>query len=320
VTDADLVLGHIRPDNFAGRLRLRSDLAEEAIRRGIADALFGGDALAAAVGIRLVVDNQMADLIRRTTLERGQDPRRFVLMAYGGAGPVHAVSYAAEAGIGRVVVPYFATVHSAHGATGLDLRHTLASSEPAVLPGDPARIEEIFRGLETGGHKLLTTSGVPPEHRVLARWVEARYRRQVHVLRVDAPEIIDTAGVEALARRFEAAYEKFFGPGTAYRDAGIELVNYGVEAVGRTEKPPLEAVARGNDAPVGRRPAWCLVRRAMVETPVYDGPGLPGGARFEGPAVIDHPGTSIVVPTGWRVEIDAFGNTHVISPSWSEHP
>src|SRR4029078_6689694 len=116
-TDADLVLGYLSPDRFlGGRMKLHPDRALEAITRRIADPLFEGDALAAAAGIRKVIDSQMADLIRKSTLARGCDPREFVVFAYGGAGPVHAASYAAEVGIRRIVVPFFATVHSAYGA------------------------------------------------------------------------------------------------------------------------------------------------------------------------------------------------------------
>ena len=113
VTDADLVLGYLSPDRFlGGRMQLHADRAADAIKRRIGDPLFGGDTLAAAAGIRTVIDSQMADLIRKSTLERGHDPRDFVVFAYGGAGPVHAASYAEEVGVSRIIVPFFATVHS----------------------------------------------------------------------------------------------------------------------------------------------------------------------------------------------------------------
>src|SRR5690606_38188722 len=115
VTDADLVLGLLDPERFlGGRLSLRKDLAEKAIA-GIADELFGGDVVAAAAGIRTIVDSQMADLVRKTTIERGYDPRRFVLFAYGGAGPLHAAGYARGLGIDEIIIPSAATVYSAYG-------------------------------------------------------------------------------------------------------------------------------------------------------------------------------------------------------------
>src|SRR6185295_10860199 len=115
VTDADVVLGYISTDRFlGGRMSLSYDLAHEAIKTRIADPLFEGDVIAAAAGIRRVVDAQMADLIRKTTLQRGHDPRRFALMAYGGSGPVHAASYGADLGMSEIIIPFHASVHSAY--------------------------------------------------------------------------------------------------------------------------------------------------------------------------------------------------------------
>ena len=313
VTDADVALGYIAPDNFlGGRMMLHRDRALDAIRTRVAEPLFGGDVIAAAAGIRRVVDSQMADLIRKCTLERGYDPRDFVMMAYGGAGPVHAASYAAEVGATKVLVPYFATVHSAYGAALSDIRFSLQFSEPIVLPNDPARIEAIFTTMEAKGADALGRADVAAARRRYDRWVEARYRRQVHQLRIAAPAIIDTAALEQLAQAFEREYERLFGPGSGLADAGIELINYGVDAVGLVDKaPPGKATGSGPVAPASTRETYCPRRQAMVPTPIYDGPALPPGAEIEGPAVIEHPGTTIVVLAGQSARIDAFLHTHI---------
>jgi len=313
VTDADVVLGYIAPDNFlGGRMKLHRDRALEAIRTRIAGPLFGGDVIAAAAGIRRVVDSQMADLIRKCTLERGYDPRDFVMMAYGGAGPVHAASYAAEAGVTKLLVPYFATVHSAYGAALSDIRFSLQFSEPIVLPNDAARIEKIFADMEAKGAEALERADVPPANRRYHRWVEARYRRQVHQLRIPAPAVVDEAALGPLARAFEREYERLFGPGSGMADAGIELVNYGVDAVGVVDKAPWkEAPRTGTDAPSSMRDVYCPLRQAMVPTPVYDGPGLPPGTVIAGPAAIEHSGTTIVILAGQSASIDAFRHTHI---------
>ncbi|MBM3647221.1 MAG: hydantoinase/oxoprolinase family protein [Alphaproteobacteria bacterium] len=313
VTDADVALGYISPDRFlGGRMKLDRDRALDAIRRRVADPLFGGDVIAAAAGIRKVVDSQMADLIRKSTLERGYDPRDFVMMAYGGAGPVHAASYALEAGVRRVVVPFFATVHSAYGAAISDVRFSLQFSEPIVLPGSAERIEAIFAAMESKGADALMRADIAPERRRFGRWVEARYRRQVHQLRIAAPARIDAAAVALLIAAFEREYERLFGPGSGLADAGVELINYGVEAVGVVPKAPwLEAPAGSDAAPATRRPTFCPRRSAMVETPIYDGPALPPGTSIAGPAVIEHPGTSIVVLAGQSATVDAYLHTHI---------
>lgn len=313
VTDADVALGYIDPGNFlGGRMQLHRDKALEAIRIKVADPLFGGDVLAAAAGIRKVVDSQMADLIRKCTLERGYDPRDFVMMAYGGAGPVHAASYAAEAGATRLLVPYLATVHSAYGAALSDIRFSLQFSEPIVLPNDPARVEKIFATMEEKGSEALDRADVPASKRAYHRWVEARYRRQVHQLRIPAPTTIDEAAIPQLVKAFEQEYERLFGPGSGLSDAGVELINYGVDAVGVVDKAPWDEKAKaGTTQPGSTREAYCPRRQAMVPTPVYDGPSLPPDTRLEGPAIIEHPGTTIVILSGQQAHIDSFGHTHI---------
>ena len=315
VTDADLVLGYLSPDRFlGGRMALHPDRAHAAIASRIAAPLFDGDVLAAAAGIRQVIDSQMADLIRKVTLERGYDPRDFAMMAYGGCGPAHACSYGADAGAAEVVIPFFATVHSAVGAALSDTRFSLRHSEPMVLPVDPARLEAIYAAMERAGERELAAADVPPARRAFRRWVEARFRRQVHHVRIDAPARFDAQSLAALAPAFEREYERLFGPGSALTDAGIELVNYGVDAIGATDKPAFErAAAGGRPAPRTERRAWCPRERAMVATPIYDGPSLAPGTELAGPVVIEHPGTTIVALAGQRVRIDEWRHTHLFT-------
>lgn len=313
VTDADVVLGYIAPERFlGGRMVLRADLAVQAIKTHLADALFGGDTLYAAAGVRQVIDSQMADLIRKSTLERGYDARDFVMMAYGGSGPAHAASYGAEVGVREIIVPYFATVHSAYGAAISDVRFSLAFSDPLTLPVAADRVESIYAEMEKRGKALLAEADVRPGQRRYERWVEARYRRQVHHVRIPVPTRFDMEATQALARAFHEEYERLFGRGSGLRDAGIELVNYGVEAIGVVDKPATERAPSGKAPnPRAKRPTYCPRRRAMVETSIYDGPALPAGMVIAGPAVIEHPGTNIVVLDGQNARIDHFRHTHI---------
>lgn len=313
VTDADVVLGYIAPERFlGGRMLLRMDLAAQAIKTHLADALFGGDTLCAAAGVRQVIDSQMADLIRKSTLERGHDPRNFVMMAYGGSGPAHAASYGAEVGVREIIIPYFATVHSAYGAAISDVRFSLAFSDPLTLPAATARVEAIYAEMEMRGMKLLAEADVRPERRKFERWVEARYRRQVHHVRIPVAARFDADAMHALASAFHKEYERLFGPGSGLRDAGIELVNYGVEAIGVVDKPITERARAGKaPGPRAQRLTYCPRRRAMVETSIFDGPALPAGMQVPGPAVIEHPGTNIVVLDGQNARIDDFRHTHI---------
>jgi N-methylhydantoinase A len=315
VTDADVVLGYVSPERFlGGRMKLDRELAVEAIRRRIAVPLFNGDVMAAAAGIRRVVDAQMADLIRKTTLQRGHDPRRFAMMAYGGSGPVHAASYGGDLGVSEIIIPFHAPVHSAFGAALSDVRFSLRYSDPLTLPVEPQRLEAIYAAMEAQGARLLAEADVAESERRYERWVEARYRRQVHTVRVRVPgEIASAATVQETAEAFEAEYERLFGPGSALKDAGIELVNYGVDAIGIVDKPDLVKRNGGAKASAStRRPTFCPFANAMIDTPVYDGGQLSGGAGISGPAVIEHPGTTVVVHSGHTARIDEFGNTRIV--------
>ncbi len=314
VTDADVVLGYISPDRFLdGRMRLDPERAHEAIRSRIAEPLFGGDVLAAAAGIRRVVDSQMADLIRKTTLERGHDVRDFTMMAYGGAGPTHACSYSPDAGCREIIVPAVATVHSAFGAALTDVRFSLRHSDPMVLPVPPERLEAIYAEMQAQGRLHLAEADVHEADRAFPRWVEARYRRQVHTVRVPAPAGIDAAALDTIATAFHAEYERLFGVGTGLVGAGIELINYGVDAIGRIMRhaPHVLATATGTPQPRLTRPVWCAVQAAMVDTPVYDGATLGAGATVGGPAIVEQPGTTVVVLTGQSARVDTFGHIHI---------
>ena len=147
------------------------------------------------------------------------------------------------------------------------------------------------------------------------RWVEARYRRQVHTVRVRVSEKIDSvASVKRIAEAFETEYERLFGPGSALKDAGIELVDYGVDAIGVVTKPAAVKHTGGNGTtPRIRRKAFCPIAGEMIDTPIYEGAALQAGASVSGPAVIEHPGTTIVLHTGHKARIDEFGNTRIAS-------
>jgi N-methylhydantoinase A len=314
MTDADIVLGYISPDRFLdGQMLLDPARAHAAIREHIAEPLFDGDVLAAAAGVRRVVDSQMADLIRKTTLERGHDTRNFVMMAYGGAGPTHACSYGPESGCSEIIIPAVATVHSAFGAAMTDVRFSLRYSDPLVLPVPAPKLETFFADMEAQGRDLLNDADMSAADTSFHRWVEARYRRQVHTVRVPAPGFIDDPGIAAIADAFHREYERLFGIGTGLTDAGIELINFGVDAVGQVGKhaPRRLAPQSGTPQPRLNRDAYCAVAGAMVDTPVYDGITLGSGAAFDGPAIIEQPGTTIVLLTGQAAQIDDFGHIHV---------
>lgn len=315
VTDADLALGLLNPERFlGGRLRLRPDLAEQAIRERVANRLFDGDVTRAAAGIRQVVDAQMGDLVRKMSIERGYDPREFVLLAYGGAGPLHAAGYARDVGVRQIIVPPAATVYSAFGAAASDIHHSLQRSFGGIFPDDLDEIARLYAEMERAACELLQRQGVPPERMRLARWADMRYERQWHDVRVPVPAgPVDGAFVTAVQQAFANRYAALYGAGSVLANAGLRLLRVGIEAVGVVEKPALPRLEPGGPDPTpaeqpARRVFWPEAGQ-WLETRVFDGLLLRPGNRLEGPAVIELPGTTVAIPPADRAEIDHFGNT-----------
>lgn len=314
VTDADVVLGILDPDSFLdGKVPLRRDLAEEAIRRHVAEPL-GMSVREAAQGIRRVVDAQMADQLRAASIQQGYDPRDFTLFAYGGAGATHAYSFAPDAGIHRVVVPYTATVHSAFGAVSSDQFRLLQGTDRQRTPAwaaDPVdhldlnRIVSKFHDLE---QRCRAAFGDDPRVRV-QRHLYFRYRGQAKELAVPVESLENTEDLRAVVAEFHSRYERLYGPGTSLVEAGIEIGTFRVE--GRLPSPAPRAVHRvateaAGDALAGRREVVLDGVATLVD--VYRAPTLAAGSHIAGPAIIDSPGTTIVVGVGQGADVDEDGN------------
>jgi N-methylhydantoinase A len=285
VTDADLVLGFLDPEGFlGGRLRLDRESAEAAIRTEVADKLFEGDVGSAAAGIRAVVDAQMAGLVRRMTIERGFDPRDFVLMSYGGAGPLHAASYARGLGISEIVIPLVATVYSAYGAATSDIQVSVQRSVSSSVQDDSAAIESILAELEREARSLLSEQVVEAGTVEIKAWAEMRYERQLHDVRVNLQAV--TPGVSLLdgaSREFERRYASLYGEGAILADTPTRFLRVGVEAIAPSgHRNALPATLDSSDATaaeVGSRQVFWPEARGWVPTRVYDGGRLkPGNA------------------------------------------
>jgi N-methylhydantoinase A len=313
VTDADLVLGFLDPGTFlSGTLALHRDLAEKAIRSAIADPLFGGDLVAAAAGIRRVVDAQMGDLVHKVTIERGYDPRDFAMVAYGGSGPLHAAGYGSAIGIATIIVPHAATAYSAYGAAASDIRHYGQRSVPADLLADDSALAAAYAALETAGRRVVGQQAAGQPDITCARWADMRFERQLHDVRVP---LGGTGPVTAddLAAAFAARYRALFGASAVLPGARPVLLRIGVETTGAIAKPALPALPRAGRDPAtalrGSRPVYWPERGAWLGTPVYDGTRLTHGHQVPGHAIIEQPGTTVVIPAGARADIDLHGNT-----------
>lgn len=315
VTDADLVLGFLDPDRFlGGRLRLDRASAEAAIRLEVADKLFAGDLAAAAAGIRTVVDAQMAGLVRRMTIERGFDPRDFILMSYGGAGPLHAASYARELGISEILIPPSATVYSAFGAATSDLQVFVQRSISAAAQADASGIIAVLKDLEREARSMLEQQGVDEASVVMKTWAEMRYERQLHDVRIVLPaESLDDTLLGRAHEEFERRYTSLYGAGAILVDTPIRFVRVGVTAVAPTRRAatPSRALesADATTAELARRDVYWPDAGKWLSTRVYDGGLLRPGNTINGPAIIHHWGTTIAVPDDATATIDGFENT-----------
>jgi len=303
VTDAAVVLGYL--DRLGGSLELDRGAAIEAVSKEIAVPL-GISVERAAEGILDVSNAQMADLVRRVTVLRGYDPRDFVLYAFGGAAPQYAGRYAADLGVRSVVVPVFASVFSAYGAATSDLRAGTELDAPCPFPPPMGWFDERFGELEARARAEVAAAAVTDEVAV-QRWVSLRFRRQVHQLEVPLPAgTVGDAIVEALRDDFQAEYERTFGPGTAYADAGIELVGLRVEAVSPLPTVMPTRPDASLTGPIGTREA--SFGGELVACPVFDGLRTKAGLPISGPAFVEQSTTTLVVYPGQQASIDEIGN------------
>lgn len=325
VTDADVVLGIIDPDYFlGGTIKISKKLAEEAISEKVGKPL-GLDAVHAAAGVKKVLDSQMADLLRSLTIASGYDPRDFVIFAYGGAGPTHCSSYGAELNAKSILVPYTNTVHSAFGALAMPVLHTFEISDPMRTPPffskaseslDCEKITRNFQSMEERGIFLLEKENIAEKDIVLHRIVYARYRRQVHELQVPVPGgVLEPGDIDGVIAEFEKLYSETYGPESGYREAGIELTTFRLEAIGQIPRPELKhyqlSKNPASQALIGINPVYFYELEGFAKTKIYDGKKLGPGNVIEGPAIVRYFGTTIVLAPGQKGTVDKYLNVSI---------
>jgi len=295
-------------------MRLDKSGAMGAIRDKIAQPL-GMSELEAASGIHRIATAHMSDLIRKATVERGHDPRNFALFAYGGAAPIHASRYAAQLGVKKVIVPLTASVHGATGLISSDVVYEYGKSDHLIVPVDLARVNENLAGLVNQAVLDLLDAGFASEDIKIARSVDMRYRYQVHELNVPFPtgtNEITADSMEQLYTRFDALYEKAYGQGSAYREAGREIIIFRVTAIGELQRPKIECASmramNTDDARKGKRDVYFEDYGKFVPTSVYDFARLNPGCEISGPAIVETPVTTVIVNPPDRAAMDEFRN------------
>jgi N-methylhydantoinase A len=261
-----------------------------------------------------IVNSQMADLIRRITIERGLDPAGFTVFAYGGAAGLHAGAYASKLGCRHVVVPRAAAVFSALGIGMSDVKRVAMASDPSRAPFDLARWRARFSDLERSLTRDLEREQLPTGDLALRRFVELQFRGQVHTVRVpieDADLQRDDGG-EAVIERFTELYEAKYGRGSAYRQAGVEAMTFIVEGSAGLPLPEPDALPKGSADPsgaeTGERPVHLPGGGGKVSARVYSAERLRPGNELAGPALVEAEDTTVLVEPSHRLWVDGFLN------------
>jgi N-methylhydantoinase A len=309
VTDADLLLGYLDADYFlGGEMRLDREAARKGVEEGIAKPL-GVSFLQALWGIHDLINETMASAAKTHIAEKGGNPKLTTLIAFGGAGPVHAWGLARKLGSQRILIPPNAGVGSALGFFTAPRAFDLTRSHKAPLDdADFASIETIFRDLEAEGARTLCSSG-SAEEILFERTVDVRFVGQGSETNVAVPER-DFRDVtpEEIRRRFDETYEKLYG--RTY-PSPVEFINFKVRA--RLPKRLLQLARiddtsrRLEDAVKGKREAYSREAGSFVPHTVYDRYRLPPGARFRGPAIVEERESTLVVGEGGAVRVDEYG-------------
>jgi N-methylhydantoinase A len=313
-TDANLVLGYLDPDYFAGgRLKLDAAAARRAIDEHIARPM-GLSVERAAAGMYRVACNNMAQGVREVTIKRGFDPREFPLIPGGGAGPIHGCLICSELNVPLQVVPREASVLCAFGMLMGELKHDFVRTFVGRLEGiDWPRLSALVGAMVDEGSGLLASERVAAERQRFELQLDCRYLKQYHEVSVAVPlAVIDRRDGDAVARAFHDEHRRLFGYTLEAEASPIEIINVRLQAIGGTEPPALARAARGGaDAGAAlkdRRSVYLPERDAFAEAPVYDGHRMRCGHRIAGPALIEQQTTAIFVSDGYDCVVDALGS------------
>jgi N-methylhydantoinase A len=313
VTDANLVLGALSEESMlAGTLRLDAQRSRDAL--AALAAQLGLDVVQTAAGILHIVNTQMAVDLRLALQEEGQDPRKFALVAFGGAGPLHAASLARALSIPTVLVPRFPGLNCAMGMLQTNVRHTYLRSEVGFLGTFTGRrMRAIFADLEKQALAEAREEGFAHESVRLVRLLDLRYPHQGYTLPVPCPSVIAEGSEAGLKHAFDRLHEQIYGQSAPAEDA--EVVTFRVQSEVEMPRPALPELPRGDGNPgralKGERPLFDIEANRFVDAKIFDRHELRAGDRVGGPAVIDQLDATTIVPAGQAAMVDAPGTISI---------
>ena len=311
VTDANVVLGYLdREALLGGGLPIDAAAAEQAVLTHVGTH-YGLSAADAAERIVRIVNSNMAQALRIVSVERGHDPRDFCLIAFGGAGPVHAVALAEELGIPEVIIPPAPGAFSALGLVATDLKRDYARTLYADLGSvAPERVAETFAAMEAAGAAMLEAAGVPAERRALLRHADVRYRRQAYELTIPVAEgPIFRPVLNSLMAAFHARHEQTYGHANPAEP--VQLVTLRLTALGRRADLRLARAGDASKSRVKRRDVW-FPTTGFAAAEVHWRDGLIAGTSIGGPSIVEALDSTVVVPPGWNAKVDNNGYLRVM--------
>ncbi|HJT60980.1 MAG TPA: hydantoinase/oxoprolinase family protein [Burkholderiales bacterium] len=318
VTDAQLVLGYLDADNFAGG-RMKLDKASALREISMVGKSIGLSPMETAAGICRIVELQMADVIRKVTVEKGYDPRDFVLFAFGGAGPAHAGVFARELGVRKIVIPQrkAASTWCAFGAAAADVLHIFEHSEIMVMPVPAKRVNDRLDQLARKASALMKSENIAAGRQRFEFSLDVRHKGQINEVEILLPWERLAGGYEpALRKLFVEKYEKLYGRGSALAGAQLEIVVCRLRARALTPRPKLVSKKSGKRAiPRGAKRTtrsiyWPDLKKYRA-TPVFDGENLLIGNQVKGPAIVETADTTVVVHPGRTLRLDPLGNFEI---------
>jgi N-methylhydantoinase A len=316
VTDANLVLGRLSASRFlGGEMPLDVAAATETVREKVASPL-GLDVVAAADGILRIATTKMSYAVKAVTTARGLDAGDFALVAYGGAGPLHATAIAREIGIRRVIIPRAPGHFSAFGMLFCDLRYDFARTWFVDLQSASFEtLDNIFAELERQGREAIASAAVPPKATQIQRSMDMRYVGQEHVVTVDIPvDHFASRDRRAIKRAFDEEHQRRYA--ISAPEEPVEIASVRTTVTGITHKPPLEAIRRGEAAPpdnahTGDRKVYFTALGEFRSVSTFARAQLLAGNRVLGPAIIEEYASTTVLMPGDALHVDEFGNLDI---------
>ena len=313
-TDADLILGYLDKEFFAGgKIPLSFEKAEKAIKEKIADPL-DMDVGEAAAGMYRVINVNMATGVREVSVKRGHDPREFPLIVAGGAGPVHACMIGLELEIPVMIIPKESSIFCAAGMLISDLKHNFVRTYSTRLEEmDKNKFKTLFRDMEDEANKLLKSERIPEDAIHHTYSLDLRYVKQYHEVNVEiARKDIEDGNIERIENKFHPEHNRLYGYSLEEQGTPIELINLRLLSVGKTVKPKFsQEEFVGTDPSKAfkkKRDVYLPLEETFAEAPVYDGHKMMCGNRVEGPAVIEQVNTTTFVTPEYNVLCDQYGS------------